>query len=250
MTVPSQRLIWLAALAAVPAATVAGLAPAWALPCDALLGLCALVAALDAVLGLRRIARIHLRAPQLIRATKDIAITVPITIVNTSPDSLPVRVAAGMPEGVSSSRAVESVAAPRGESRIDWPCTGVARGDHDLRDLDVETASPLGFWSVRASRPLQCALRVYPNLRDHATASLFLKRPDAGLRLRRQVGKGREFDNLRHYLPGDSFEDIHWKATARRGFPAVKQYQVEHAQEVYAAIDFSRLSGREGILDG
>ena len=69
------------------------------------------------------------------------------------------------------------------------------------------------------------------------------------MRLRRQIGKGREFENLRQYLPGDSFEDIHWKATARRGFPVVKLYRVEHAQEVYAIIDASRLSAREGILD-
>ncbi|HEV2447586.1 MAG TPA: DUF58 domain-containing protein, partial [Candidatus Sulfopaludibacter sp.] len=68
-------------------------------------------------------------------------------------------------------------------------------------------------------------------------------------RLHRQVGKGREFENLRQYMPGDSFEDVHWKATAKRRTPAVKLYRVEHAQEVYAAIDASRLSAREGILE-
>jgi uncharacterized protein (DUF58 family) len=67
--------------------------------------------------------------------------------------------------------------------------------------------------------------------------------------VRRQIGKGREFDNLRQYMPGDSFEDIHWKATARRAFPVVKLYRVEHAQEVYAVVDSSRLSVREGILE-
>ena len=36
---------------------------------------------------------------------------------------------------------------------------------------------------------------------------------NAGLRSRRQFGKGREFDNVRHYLPSDNSEDIHWKAT-------------------------------------
>ena len=102
---------------------------------------------------------------------------------------------------------------------------------------------------MRAAHPCACTLRVYPNLRDRATAALFLKTADPGFRLRRQVGKGREFDNLRHYLPGDSFEDIHWKATARRAFPIVKLYRVEHAQEVYAVIDSSRLSARPGILD-
>jgi uncharacterized protein (DUF58 family) len=67
--------------------------------------------------------------------------------------------------------------------------------------------------------------------------------------LRRQIGKGKEFENLRHYAPGDSFEDIHWKATARRGFPMVKLYNIEHAQEVYVVIDSSRLSARQGILE-
>lgn len=28
-----------------------------------------------------------------------------------------------------------------------------------------------------------------------------------------RFGKGREFDNVRYYLPGDNAEDIHWKAT-------------------------------------
>jgi hypothetical protein len=31
----------------------------------------------------------------------------------------------------------------------------------------------------------------------------------AGLRSRRQFGKGREFDNVRNNLPGDNFEGIH-----------------------------------------
>jgi len=67
--------------------------------------------------------------------------------------------------------------------------------------------------------------------------------------MRRQIGKGREFETLRQYMPGDNYEDIHWKATARRGLPVVKLHRVEHAQEVYAIVDASRLSAREGILE-
>jgi len=132
---------------------------------------------------------------------------------------------------------------------VEWPCTGRARGDHALRELYLEAGSPLGLWLARQPRPLEFSFRVYPNLRDRATAALFLNTANLGMRVRRQVGKGREFENLRHYLPGDSFEDIHWKATAKRGFPAVKLYRVEHAQEVYAILDSSRLSAREGILE-
>ena len=46
---------------------------------------------------------------------------------------------------------------------------------------------------------------------DRATVSLFLRTPDCGLGA--GSGKGREFDNVRHYLRGDNAEDIHWKAT-------------------------------------
>jgi len=144
---------------------------------------------------------------------------------------------------------VLEVPAPQGQSTVDWPCLPRARGDHPLREVFVEAASPLGLWAARESRVVRLSFRVYPNLRDHATSALFLRTANLGLRVRRQVGKGREFENLRHYLPGDSFEDIHWKATAKRSFPTVKLFRTEHAQEVYAILDASRLSAREGILE-
>src|SRR5208282_4117081 len=38
---------------------------------------------------------------------------------------------------------------------------------------------------------------------------------------------------------------IHWKATARRGKPITKVFQIEKTQEVYVIVDASRLSARE-----
>jgi uncharacterized protein (DUF58 family) len=72
---------------------------------------------------------------------------------------------------------------------------------------------------------------------------LFLNR-GIGIHPQRQVGKGREFEQLREYLPGDSLEDIHWKATAKRGEPVTKVFQLERTQQVYVIIDGSRLSAR------
>jgi uncharacterized protein (DUF58 family) len=60
----------------------------------------------------------------------------------------------------------------------------------------------------------------------------------------RQVGKGRDFEQLREYLPGDGYEDIHWKATAKYGHPVTKVFQIERTQELYVVLDASRLSGR------
>ena len=244
---PQIRLAVLAAAIALPVLTLAGIAPRWILPCSSLLAVCLAIAIIDLIRGRRLLDGISVFLPEVLRLTKHVAGVLPITIHTDS--ALHLRLAARMPEGVESSDLVRDISAPAGASRIDWPCTGTSRGDHPLRDIHIEAASPWRLWAVRAAHPCACTLRVYPNLRDRATAALFLKTADPGFRLRRQVGKGREFENLRHYLPGDSFEDIHWKATARRAFPIVKLYRVEHAQEVYAVIDSSRLSARPGILD-
>jgi uncharacterized protein (DUF58 family) len=249
MIVPSQRMLWLAAVVGLPATTVGGLFPAMAGVCYAVLGACAIAAAVDALGGLRRIRRLQLRTPEFLRFTKNVPASLPVTIENRTQGTLRIRLGATLPRGVESEKIVEETESTPGLSVLNWPCTGRARGDQILRELHLETPSPLGLWQVREARVVEFTFRVYPNLRDRATASLFLKTADPGFRMRRQIGKGREFDNLRQYMPGDSFEDIHWKATARRAFPVVKLYRVEHAQEVYAVIDSSRLSAREGILE-
>src|SRR5262249_33001776 len=97
--------------------------------------------------------------------------------------------------------------------------------------------------------PVQSEIRVYPNLltERHRVAALFLNRGAFGLHAVRQVGKGRDFEKLREYIPGDSFDDVHWKATARHGRPITKVFQIERTQEVYVVVDASRLSAREFV---
>jgi uncharacterized protein (DUF58 family) len=232
-----------------PLATLAGLAPDLFPPCAGILTVCVVASAADAAMGRRRAALLDAHAPALLRLTKDLPTHLAIVLQNRSARTVSLRAGLILPEGVASERLTESVTLPPGSSAIEWPCTGAIRGEHALHELHLETASPLGLWLARTRVPLECALRVYPNLRDRATAALFLRDPHAGVRVHRQVGKGREFERLRDYLPGDSYEDIHWKATAHRRTPAVKLYQVEHAQEVYVVIDSSRLSAREQILE-
>ncbi len=251
MMAPASRLPWLAACVAIPAATLAGLFPSLAAPCWGVLAAAAAVAAFDGLRGQRRVDAIGVRTPAYVRLTKDVPGNVPVTIENSSGGPLRLRFALGARGAGFQPAMPASVPAffPPGPSLVLWPCTGTARGDHRIEQAHLETASPLGLWSARARRPIECSLRVYPNLRDRATAALFLRTEAPGARLRRQIGKGKEFENLRHYAPGDSFEDIHWKATARRGFPMVKLYNIEHAQEVYVVIDSSRLSARQEILE-
>jgi len=249
MIVPSHRLLLLAATVALPAATIAGLSPALFLPGGAVLLALVFISAMDALRGAERLGKLTIRTPPYLRFTKDIPAALPIAIENHSSSAVPFRLVAALPEGVTAEPLPAARTLDPGTFRIDLGLTATIRGDHRLPALHLESTSPLGLWLARADRHPDFTFRVYPNLRDRATAALFRKTADPGLRIRRQVGKGREFDNLRHYLPGDSFEDIHWRATARRGFPVVKLFRMEHAQEVYAVIDSSRLSAREDILE-
>ena len=105
------------------------------------------------------------------------------------------------------------------------------------------------FWFAFRALPIATEIRVYPDLRRERAADLLRSRHLVGAHRRRQLGKGREFDKLREYEPGDSFEDIDWKATARRRLPVVKVFQIERTQEIYVAIDSSRLSARGNVLD-
>jgi uncharacterized protein (DUF58 family) len=249
MIVPASRILLAAALVVLPVATLAGIMPGLALPCAGILALCFALSAVDAIWSRRRVAALGASTPALVRLTKDVLADVTITLENRSARALSVRTGVAMPTGVASERVTENVTLEPGRSALAWPCTGTTRGDHALRELYMEAPSPLGLWLARARVPVECNLRVYPNLRDRATAALFLRAPNAGLRVHRQVGKGREFERLREYIPGDSYEDVHWKATAHRRSPVVKLYQVEHAQEVYVIVDASRLSAREQILE-
>jgi uncharacterized protein (DUF58 family) len=133
-----------------------------------------------------------------------------------------------------------------GWHKLEWPCTPTRRGNYRLDDCQVEAVSRLGFWAVRANRPLDCEVRVYPDLLTErkGVAALFLNRGSHGAHAQRQVGKGRDFEKLREYVHGDGFDEVHWKATAKRGRPVTKVFQIERTQEVYVIVDASRLSGR------
>lgn len=49
-----------------------------------------------------------------------------------------------------------------------------------------------------------------------------------GVAMAAGVGESEEFISLREYRRGDSLRRIHWRSTARRGEPIVKEFQDEH----------------------
>ena len=249
MLTPRSRLIWWVALLVAPFATVAGLLPSAAPLALLLIGVFVVAVLLDALFAFRAVQEVSVECAETVRLSKDRAGELELLFMNPAPANRVLRFGLPLPRDIESPQEDMLVEIPGAgkTSRIGWPCTPRRRGNYLLDRCHVEGASTFGFWSARAVLPLRTELRVYPDLmreRKHV-AALFLNRGTLGIHAQRQVGKGRDFEKLRDYIPGDGYEDIHWKATAKRGRPVTKVFQIERTQEIYVILDASRLSARE-----
>ncbi len=249
--VPHIPLLWVALLLVAPASAVFVYAPgAGRGAAAAVLLVVAAVASADYLLSLSRLDRISVVLPEMLRCTKGRELAVPVGVENRGPDLPWLRYGLALPADFHVEGAVvrQIVRLAPGKRRaLVYPVTPLRRGRFLLDSVHLETRSQLGLWLMRRRfRPL-VEVRVYPDLRAERRrlSAVFLLRGHDGSHLVRQVGKGRDFEQLRDYQPGDDYIDVDWKATARRRNPVTRTYQIERTQEVYVVVDHSRLSARE-----
>jgi uncharacterized protein (DUF58 family) len=247
MIVPTTRLTLLAGLVLLPAGIAAAWRPDWGLPAAAAAGLLLLMTILDALFSRAKLKDILIEAPDVVRLTVNHAARIRVQLRKPAGMALRLRLALALPGAIDSDQQDLPcrLATDSAGVNLAWPCRALRRGRFALTRCHLETGSNLGLWAVRRSLALDSDIRVYPNLTSgqQHLRGLFRRR-EWGQRALRRIGKGREFEQLRDYLPGDSFEDIEWKATARRRCPITKVYQVEQSQEIYVVLDASRLSTR------
>ena len=248
MIVPRSRLLFWVAAIVLPFALIAAVAPASAAVALLLISVFVLVVAIDAFSSGKSLAGLGVELPTIVRMSTGRAAKVELRIRNERQQKKNLRVALAWPREIKPAEEEIDVALPVGSewSLIALACMPLQRGSYKLDLAFVESASPLGLWAARKSFPVQSELRIYPNLLTERKnlAALFLNRGAFGIHAQRQVGKGRDFEKLREYVPGDGYDEIHWKATARRGKPITKVFQIEKTQEVYVIMDASRLSAR------
>jgi len=205
------------------------------------------LAVVDAVASRKRLAGIRVTLPEVVRLSVGREGELTLSIENEDIKVKRLRLGLAFPREIYSPHhdCVIDLQEETAGSIMVWPYKALQQGLYLLQNCYLETSSRYGFWSLRRAETIQSQIRVYPDLlRERKKLSgLFLNR-GIGIHAQRQVGKGREFEQLREYLPGDSYEDIHWKATARRGLPITKVYQIERTQQIYVIIDGSRLSAR------
>ena len=118
------------------------------------------------------------------------------------------------------------------------------RGDARLGAAWLRIRTPWAIAERWMRADLVQSVRVYPDLVAARQQSLLLLRSrqvSLEKRRARAIGRGREFDSLRDYQPGDELRDIAWPATARRGKPITRVFQPERSQAVWILVDGGRL---------
>jgi uncharacterized protein (DUF58 family) len=129
-----------------------------------------------------------------------------------------------------------------------WPWTPeitlLRRGLWPGPRVGVERGSRLGFWRLRQWFDVPEPLRIDADLRSSRREMLLspVYRALVASRQTPWTGQGRDFERLREYQPGDTYSEIAWKSTARRGAPVTRLFQWEQRQEVYFLLDQSRAS--------
>lgn len=242
---PAPRLLWFTLWLVVPALSLAGIQPA-ALPLVLLyLALVAAAFWLDANFLLRTLKQASITADARISAYKDRLSQLPFTV--HLPSALTeLDVAITLPAEFQTQDPVIRTTAS-GTAML--PFTPVRRGEFPIQTAWLSGRSRWKLWRLRQQRPINLAVQVFPDLsKDPASQKQFTALKH-GQRIQKFLGRGREVERLRDYAPGDSFDEIYWKATARRGVPISKVFQVERTQDIYAIVDGSRLGNRNQALE-
>ncbi len=247
MIAPRAILIWIAALLLIPAALISAGDESLTIVPLATAAFLLAAAIADAMSVGSRLNQIEIQAPAITRLSKNVEGKVTLTLLNKSDSAIHLAVAAPLDSGIGCDQCVQWIDIPAQTSRpVEFDCLPAVRGKYELPECCVATISPLGLWLRRITTACQAEIRVHPDLMSEQkrVSAIFLNRGGVGAHIQRQVGRGREFDNLREYVPGDGYDEIHWKATAKRARPITKVLRIERTQEVNVIIDSSRLSAR------
>jgi uncharacterized protein (DUF58 family) len=248
MFVPSTLLLWCVALGLCPLALLAGLAGFPLEQIALVAAIVGLLVAMDAVLSLSRLRHVSLSLPATVRCSKGKRCTLAISVTDASQSLTQLKLGLPFPAALEPDTAELEINLAAGTPSLkQWPVLALERGSYLIQRAYLQTSSMFGLWEMRQSMDCHCEIRVYPDLsrEKQALAPLFFRRGTMGTHRVRQLGRGREFEQLRAYLPGDSYSDIYWKGTAKRQFPVTMMYQVERTQELHVLIDISRRSARQ-----
>jgi uncharacterized protein (DUF58 family) len=117
----------------------------------------------------------------------------------------------------------------------------VRRGHFRIEPLQIQTGDPFGFFEASASVGQGVSVVVYPRIE----ALPLWRVPAASIEgshsaPERTLQATALATTVRPWAPGDSFNRIHWKSTARHGEIHVKEFDLETTADVWIVVDLER----------
>lgn len=115
------------------------------------------------------------------------------------------------------------------------------RGIYELGPLSVVATDPFGFFRMSRVFGETSFVLVYPNAPE--LTDFYIppaNQPGEGRFRRRTQNVTPMVSDIREYAPGDSYNRIHWPATARVGRPMVKQFELDPASDIWIILDLDR----------
>src|SRR5215207_5631470 len=115
------------------------------------------------------------------------------------------------------------------------------RGHFRVEPLQIRTGDPFGFFESSASVGSGINVTVYPRLEPIPLWRLPAASLDGSHAMRERTLQSTPLaTTVRPWAPGDAFNRIHWKATARHGDIQVKEFDLEQTADAWIILDLQR----------
>jgi uncharacterized protein (DUF58 family) len=135
------------------------------------------------------------------------------------------------------------------------------RGEFRLGPMTVTSGDPFGFFVIKRHLSATSRIVVYPRIVSVNTLDLPMGALSGGeAQRRRSHYVTTNASGVRDYVPGDSFNRIHWRSSARKDRLIVKEFEIDPLVDIWLFADFStnsltesnsinRLNGDGPIID-
>lgn len=115
------------------------------------------------------------------------------------------------------------------------------RGRFRLGPITVRSGDPFGLFIFERELALEKYLVVYPRTVPLPYFRPLLGELTGGETVRRRTHYvTTNVSGVRDYVPGDSFNRIHWRSTARTGRLVVKEFELDPMADIWLVLDMER----------
>jgi uncharacterized protein (DUF58 family) len=115
------------------------------------------------------------------------------------------------------------------------------RGHFRIEPLQIQTGDPFGFFESTASVGSGINITIYPRLEPIPAWRLPAANLEGSHAMRERTLQTTPLaTTVRPWAPGDSFNRIHWRSTARHGEIQVKEFDLEQTADAWIVLDLDR----------